>query len=125
MKANVAAIMIAVTVQYQSEPRTVMAISARELLTASSGSVVSKTLREALECGKRRTVDLKCLVTHIDECLGFKGLRVVMCSVVFERGLDRNVRRGAPRVYSTFQRNSALKPMHDVVVKSMLLTHDV
>ena len=67
-KANVAAIMIAHTVQYQSEPRTVMAIWAVALLTASSATGV----RIAFGCGTstmEHTVDLKCSVTHIVECL--------------------------------------------------------
>jgi hypothetical protein len=40
MKEIVAVIMIAVTAQYQSEPRTVMAMWACALLTASSANVV-------------------------------------------------------------------------------------
>jgi len=57
MKANVAAIMIAHTVQYQSEPRTVMAICAEALLTASSVGGVRRVSVHHVD-GRQRNVPL-------------------------------------------------------------------
>ena len=73
-KAIVAVIMMAHTVQYQSEPRTVMAIWAWALLTASS--VID--VRAASACSWHawnRTIDLKSLVTHISECFDIQRSR--------------------------------------------------
>jgi hypothetical protein len=72
--------MTAHTVQYQSEPRTVMAMWAWALLTASSVSEV-RIVSAYHQTVAKHTIDLKSLVTHIVGIPGFKDLERLVCSV--------------------------------------------